>query len=212
MSGIDSVLEKLRGTEEYEILSEMDSFYKRIAEEENLWLEKSKLTCPSGCGKCCEHFEPDLFEGEALYMAAWIFENKPEWIEKILQKKFPFPAENRCPFFNPDSPFHCSIYLGRAFICRLFGASGTRDKKENEVWRPCKFYPQEILAAHQPPLSHRTYSKAEIAAIFHALPPAMGDLMEQSLSITPDDESTEMLRDALPKALNKLLFILNLSQ
>ena len=41
MSGIDSVLEKLRGTEEYEILSEMDSFYKRIAEEDNHWLEKS---------------------------------------------------------------------------------------------------------------------------------------------------------------------------
>ena len=221
-SEITPVLEKIKGTEEYDILVETEACYQKIDSVQAIWYEQSKFFCPEGCGRCCEHFEPDLLENEALYMAAWLIANQPEVAAKVAEGIFPnyastenvsretkrgerrenelahfhdraeacrpategdrpnmsagdsfepFSREEGCPFFDPDSPRHCTIYNGRASICRLFGASGSRDKFGNEVWKPCKFYPAELLEKRNPPLAHRQYSAEEIRKAFGIFPP-----------------------------------------
>lgn len=249
-SEITPVLEKIKGTEEYDILVETESAYQRIEALQQVWYNKSKFKCPEGCGCCCEHFEPDLLENEALYMAAWLIANKPAWAENVSSGTFesqaqrrivqmptplpqsvslntatevsksdmlngdsfkPFSREEGCPFFDPDSPYHCTIYNGRASICRLFGASGSRDKFGKEVWKPCKFYPAELLEKHNPPLAHRQYSVEEIQQVFGTIPPVMSDLMEQEETFTPDDDETQLIRNILPERVRHLFWIMELS-
>ena len=228
ISEIAPILEKLRGTEEYDILVEMDAVYSRIEEKQREWFERSKFTCPHGCGKCCEHFEPDLLESEALYMAAWLLCNQPEVAQNVAEGKFPlinvsretFATFQHCPFFREDIsgtnlPGHCTIYGGRASICRLFGAAGFRDKYGNEVWKPCKFYPAEELAAVKTlsgePILHRQYTAEEVKNLFGALPPVMSDMMEQEETFTPDDDSSTLIHDILPKYIQRLMWIVDLN-
>ncbi|SHL16027.1 YkgJ family cysteine cluster protein [Fibrobacter sp. UWEL] len=222
ISEIAPVLEKLRGTEEYDILVEMDAVYSRIETKQREWFEKSKFTCPKGCGTCCEHFEPDLLESEALYMAAWLISNQPETITKMFHvEHFGANEESQhCPFYRSDLeggkyPGHCSIYGGRASICRLFGAAGSRDKHGQEVWKPCKFYPAEELAAVKTlsgePILHRQYTADEVQNLFGCLPPVMSDMMEQEECFTPDDDSSTLIHDILPKYIQRLLWIMDLN-
>lgn len=211
MSQIASVLEKLEGTFIYDVLVNMESAYERVSEEQGEWYKKAKFTCTSGCGECCVNFEPDLFECEALYMSAWLLENQRDVAIAIADGKFPFPREKGCQFFNFNSPYHCSIYGGRAFICRLFGACSSYSKDGKKVWRPCKFYPSSVLAAHNPPLEHRQYSAEEIEEKLGSVPPAMGDLMQTALSFIPDSEKTVLIREILPATIKKLLWIINMN-
>ena len=205
MSEISNILEKLKGTVEYQVLTEIESAYEHINQEQNVWYAKSGFRCPYGCGDCCAHFEPDLMVSESLYMGAWLLENQPAEAKDIAEGNFPFYAEDHCPFFNTESPFHCSIYGGRPFICRLFGASGVKSKSGKLVWKPCRFYPSELLAKHIPPLQHRQYSSDDLMQIFGTLPPDMGDL------ILGTDADTVLLRDILPKIIRHLLFIIGMN-
>lgn len=224
ISEIAPILDQLRGTEEYDILVEMDAVYSRIEEKQREWFEKSKFTCPQGCGKCCEHFEPDLLESEALYMAAWLLCNKPEVAQNVAEGKFDGLDDgasiDHCPFFWEDIsgtnlPGHCTIYGGRASICRLFGAAGSRNKHGNEVWKPCKFYPAEELAAVKTlsgePILHRQYTAEEVKNLFGILPPVMSDMMEQEETFTPDDDSSTLIHDILPKYIQRLMWIVDLN-
>lgn len=211
MSQIENILKKLEGTSVYDVLVNMEEAYERISGEQNSWYEKAGFTCPSGCGHCCENFEPDLFECEALYMAAWLLENQRETALEIAEDRFPFEKDKGCQFFNPDSPYHCSIYNGRAYICRLFGASSSYSKEGKKTWKPCKFYPSSILALHKPPIEHKQYMADEIQNILGAVPPAMSDLMQSALSFIPDSERTVLVRDILPGTIRKLLWIIGMN-
>ena len=82
---IQTILNKLKGTREDEILNQMQELYSQIAENQSVWYEKSNFTCPQGCGECCRNFEPDLLDCEADFMAAWLLENQEETAEKVSQ-------------------------------------------------------------------------------------------------------------------------------
>lgn len=211
MSQISGILEKLEGTSVYGVLLDMEASYERISSEQNEWYKKSEFNCPSGCGSCCKGFEPDIFEGEALYMAAWLLENQKFTAMKIAEDEFPFAHDDgTCLFFNENSPFHCSIYGGRAFICRLFGASSYKGKTEEKVWRPCKFYPDEYLSSHKPPIQKRQYSEAETETILGAVPPLMSDLIEEAKASTKSGE-TVLIRDVLPRTIRWLLWLIDMN-
>lgn len=210
MSQIPEILSKLEGTSVHDILVKMEAAYDRISREQGEWYKKSCFNCPSGCGSCCKGFEPDIFEGEALYMAAWLLENQRFLAMKIAEGDFPFQHDDgTCLLFNESSPFHCSIYGGRAFICRLFGASSFRSRTGEKTWRPCKFYPDEYLAAHKPPLQKRQYSESETEFVLGAVPPLMSDMTSEALS----DSSckTFLVRDILPQSIRRLLWLIDMN-
>lgn len=212
MSQIESVLKKLEGTSVYDILINVENAYERISREQGEWYDKTHFFCPSGCGKCCEGFEPDLSECEALYMAAWLLENQPVIAHSISEGVFPFGnGEKTCPLFNFNSPFHCSIYGGRAFICRLFGASSFYSKDGKKVWRPCKFFPDEELKKHVPPLQKVQYSEEETKAVLGEVPPAMSDLTEEVFSFSQAKGETFLIRDILPAMIKRLLWLIDMN-
>lgn len=212
MSEIQNVLEQLEGTHVHDILVNIENDYKNIAERQHNWYQITDFLCPEGCGSCCVNFEPDLMETEVLYMAAWIIENQPETAHKIMLNEFPFDnGDETCPLFNPDSKYHCSIYGGRAYICRLFGASSFYSKNNEKIWKPCKFYPEDLLKLHNPPISHRQYSTQETIEILGEIPPAMSDFLESSSSFGTDSKQTVLLRRILPETIRKLYWIMDMN-
>ena len=212
-SEIDHVLGLLQGTREYEILTETERLYQTVKVAQSEWYEKSRFFCPDGCGSCCHNFEPDLLECEALYMAAWLLENQNENALKIAGANGVFPFDNgkTCPFFDEKNPYHCSIYGGRPFVCRLFGASCSGGKDGDSVWRPCRFYPENMLAERKPPVEKRQYPASEAKKLFLSLPPVMTDVMEQAVSVSPDSVETVLLRDILPGTIRRLLWIFTMN-
>ncbi len=210
MSQIAGILAKLENTSVYETLVKMEEAYQRIEAEQDEWYEKCRFNCPSGCGSCCHGFEPDILECEVLYMAAWLLENQPFVAEQVAHGFFPFQSQDgTCPFFNPNSPFHCSIYFGRAFICRLFGASSYHSRDGQRLWRPCKFYPEEYLASHQPPLEKRQYTQEETEKVLGALPPLMSDLVESARSLGSD--RTYLIHEILPQTICRLQWLMDMN-
>lgn len=214
MSEIAGVLKSLEGTCEWEILHQMDEIYSKINVVQSEWFEKSKFVCPSGCGSCCHDFEPDLLECEALYMAAWLLENQKERALSIVNGNgISRVGEKTCPFFLSDNPYHCSIYGGRPSICRLFGASCSRGHENQKILKPCKFFPEDELKKINEKLTHKEYSQEEAEAMFGMLPPAMSDLMEEIVSISPDSNNqTEYIHIILIPYLRKLLWIMGLNK
>lgn len=211
MSEIQNVLEKLEGTLLYDVLVQIENDYLNIAEKQHDWYAKTNFLCPDGCGACCVNFEPDLMEAESLYMAAWLIENQPEVAEKIADNKFPFDNGKTCPLFNPDSEYHCSIYGGRAYICRLFGASSFYSKEQKRTWRPCKHYPEEMLKEYNPFLEHKTYSEEETINFIGEIPPAMSDFLQSSASFGTESKGTVLLREILPAAIRKIYWIIDMN-
>lgn len=211
MSEISGVLEKLYGTNLYDILVSVENDYSCIAEVQKKWYKKTNFVCPDGCGTCCINFEPDLMEAEALYMAAWLIENQLEVAKKIAQNEFPFNNGKTCPLFNEKSKYHCSIYGGRAYICRLFGASSFYSKEQRRVWKPCKHYPDKLLFMHNPPMKHMQYSEEETVEILGAFPPAMSDLLQGASSFGKDSKKTYLLREILPEQINKIFWIISMN-
>lgn len=208
MSEITNVLEQLEGTHIHDILVSVEESYKSIYDIQHAWYENTKFTCPDGCGTCCINFEPDLMEAEALYMAAWLIENQPKIANDIANNNFPFDNGKTCPLYNSESKYHCSIYGGRAFICRLFGASSFYSKNHQKVWKPCKHYPEALLKAHNPSLEHKQYTEEETIAILGEIPPVMSDFLQSSSSFGTDTKKTTLLREILPVAINKLNWII----
>ncbi len=210
MSQIPQVLEKLEGTSVYDLLVEIEQAYERISTEQGKWYEESHFTCPSGCGSCCKGFEPEIVEGGALYMAAWLIEHQRDVAAAVAQGEFPYDYnDGTCLFFDEKSPYHCTIYGGRAFICRLFGGSGYSSRTGDKVWRPCKFYPDNLLAAHKPPLEKRPYSQEETQAIFGTTPPLISDLAEGA-SCT-NNNGTFLIHEILPQKIKWLFWLIDMN-
>ena len=207
MSQISGVLAQLENTSVYDILVKMEEAYERIAMEQGGWYEKTDFTCPAGCGSCCKGFEPDIFDGVALYMAAWLLENDRSTALKVSEGEFPFMHDDgTCLFFNDSSPFHCSIYNGRAFVCRLFGASSFRSPSGEKMWRPCKFYPDEYLLTHVPPFQKKPYSELETEQVLGAVPPLMSDLTQEIVSLSSGEAF--LIHEILPQKIRYLLWLI----
>lgn len=200
--------EPFRDTQVFDILLATHQIYSMVENHQNKWIQQSPAQCPSGCGTCCLDFEPDVLECEALYLAAWLLFHEKEKAYKIANEEITLRANHPtgCFLFDENSKYHCTVYGGRTSICRLFGYSGDHGKNNEIRWKPCKFLPKELLTKG---FEHKQYTQPELEQNFTVLPPVMSDFMSQLISIEPSNTGfTEPLRDALPKAIKKLLMIL----
>lgn len=88
------------------------------------------LSCPPGCGSCCQTEKVETTVLEMLPLAFHLFQtNQAELIIKRLEK----PQESKqCIFFRPDlcqqGKWGCSQYPHRALVCRLFGYACQKDR------------------------------------------------------------------------------------
>ena len=217
--------EKFAGTVIYDILTAVHSLYNDIEVDQKLWKARSPMQCPNGCGSCCVHFEPEVYEAEALYLAAWMLEHQSERAERIAAADSDsFACGDGCFLFDPDSPYHCTVYEGRCLICRLFGFSGDHGKDGVIRWKPCKYMQPSRVAGNavggisgetasrifdvQDVQTGRQYGQEEMMRLFGAVPPYMGAASSSLLALNPDDTHPLPLRIALPAAIKKLKMLL----
>jgi len=216
--------ERLGGTRVKEIIEGLDALYAEIAREQEIWKKASPFQCPDGCGSCCVDFEPDVLESEALYLASWMLCHQRDRALAILDGSFVSPRAGTpaagspgCVLFDPETPYHCTVYEGRCLICRLFGYSGDRGKDGRPRLKPCKFLPSLTVASpgdraavggSSEGVEHRQYSEAELLDLFGAVPPVMADIAAQVVALTPDSAQDRLpLREALRLAISKILML-----
>lgn len=218
--------EKFAGTVIYDILTAVDSLYNDIDADQKIWKAKSPMQCPDGCGSCCVHFEPEVYEAEALYLAAWMLENQSERAERIAEADSGASiGGDGCVLFDPESPYHCTVYGGRCLICRLFGFSGDHGKDRRIRWKPCRYMEPSVVTDNaaggisgtpingtgtvQDVQTGRQYGEEEMMRLFGAVPPYMGAASSSLLALNPDDTHPLPLRIALPAAIKKLKMLLH---
>jgi uncharacterized protein len=190
-------------------LGSVASIYDRVARDQAGFLRAAAsrgrpLDCPPGCGACCRPFVPDILPSEAAYAAAWMLDNDPELAREIASWPRERPATPPCPFLAPSAAGErCSIYPARFLVCRLFCASGIRDKEGRVAYRPCASMP---FAGYPPPGSARPQLVGPaIAEAFGAEPPVMADYASALVALSPSESSERRsLFEALPSAIARV--------
>jgi uncharacterized protein len=154
----------LAGSWHARLLEELHALYAELDLAIEAWQRASTLGCPWGCGTCCTRYEPTVLPVEGMSVAAYAAASHPSTIP-ILESAGADEGPG-CVFFDPEGPFHCTVYPARPLECRLFGFSATRDKGGLPAFRACRHMPSE---------SPRSMDSEAMASRFGALPPVMQD-------------------------------------
>ncbi|AEC02242.1 YkgJ family cysteine cluster protein [Parasphaerochaeta coccoides] len=148
MDDIAGICARFEGTFVGWQIAELQEIYQALEPESRDFTSKFSISCPSGCGTCCERFVPDITYSEARLVAAWLILNsRSRLVQAVEEWK---SGDRGCPLYNPDTPYHCTVYPVRPLVCRLFAACATKGKAGME-FRRCRFNadataPQEIEA------------------------------------------------------------------
>lgn len=114
----------------YYFQNEVMRLYEKLQGQLDSFKSASGLSCPLGCGRCCEN--PDIFVNvlEVLPLAYHLWQNKTAQV--VLDKMSALSSPGVCVFYKPDAlnPGHgrCGVYPWRPLICRLFGYSVKKNK------------------------------------------------------------------------------------
>lgn len=193
----DEVLRILLGTSTGVRLGEVQSLYSDLERAQRRFAKTYDISCPQGCGTCCEHFFPDITMAEAEYLAMGIlFEGRED---EVLEKLHSIKDRSFCPLYRKDSPYHCTVYGVRPLICRLFGFSAVRDKNGHPAFGDCKWNTKKLNLRSDDLEKH-----SDDLAI-------MGDFGMAIEEIQPEDPATYPLDEALEKAILKIKFLLMLN-
>lgn len=195
----EELLKKLDETLLCERILEIRSLYEELSERQKAFTSFYGIHCKAGCGACCAHFDPDITETEAEYLAfGLISEGKDEAVLDVLDRYD--EASDTCPFYDSENDEHCIIYKWRPLICRLFGAAATTDKNGAPFFRRCKWDSdmkepsKEALACHR-----------DIIVLMNEY----GLRLDES---DPDNTEHFQIPEALPRAINKVRLMIQLEE
>jgi uncharacterized protein len=216
MSDTDPLPSTPKGSSLERVVSAIGAVYDRIEADQRAFLSRATergvpLRCPPGCGACCEPFIPDILPVEAAYAAAWILEHKPELARDIAEWRNR-PATPSCPFLNKaEDGMKCSIYPARFLICRLFGASGIRDKDGRVAFRLCVHMP--VPGFKSKGTDNPSLAGEELLDAFGSEPPVMADYTSQVLGLSPSEAGERHgVYEALPLAVVRVGLCLSLAK
>ena len=117
-------------TEKLQLLSEL---YCEITAQIARFQACTNIFCLTGCGECCLRFEPYISVLEA-FLVVEDFHRRGQL--DILYRFRPDKQEILCPFYDPYTPFHCTIHPIRPLICRLFAFAAKQNGARIE-YSPC---------------------------------------------------------------------------
>jgi Fe-S-cluster containining protein len=192
-----------------ERLEQLAYLYRRADDAVSRFAEASGVSCPFGCGSCCEGFVPDIVPLEAAYLAAYLVGADRERAYSIaargLEPRKRPDGRTGCPLYADDRPFHCTVYEARPLICRMFAFSATRDKRGLPTFSVCR--------SGESAGGARSATGPALLAAFGAEPPVMADLGSELASIEPDTlGDRKALPEALSEALPRVLFLVGLDE
>lgn len=170
-----------------------------ISIEYSSFQNKTKLTCPTGCGKCC--FKSDIYctPFELLPLALDLIRRGEA--ESILEKGLSHKAEH-CMFMDitdlKGGKGRCLEYEFRPLVCRTFGVAGKHDKKGDLSFSVCSILKEENKKKYSELLS----GKIEIVNI-----PFIDKVKNKLGCLDPSLLEEEYpINLSLTKILDKLLF------
>ncbi|MFN3411946.1 MAG: YkgJ family cysteine cluster protein [Exilispira sp.] len=149
----------------FENLNLLFEIYKEWEEYFSFLKREFLINCPDFCSFCCntdvENIQSTIFEmlPSAILFYKLIFENgkNKEFLEiqkidisilnKVKEELFYERYYDKCIFYREDikNDWGCSIYSIRPSICRLFGFSFKKDKRERLIFTPCKKLGRKII-------------------------------------------------------------------
>jgi uncharacterized protein len=210
MSDTDPLFSRPREGPLGDIVTVVESVYAKIEADEREFLDSADgrgmpLSCPSGCGSCCEPFVPDILPAEAIYAATWLICSGSPLVEEVESwVSGGRPQTAPCPFYRASKPeAHCGIYPARFLVCRLFCAAGMRDKEGNATFRPCAHMP---LPGYPAKGGERlSLSGDALARVFGREPPVMADYAAELAALLPSEAGERAsVYEALPWALARV--------
>lgn len=160
---ITHILKAFEATHHHQSMYRLALLYEEIEDQTARFKEEFSISCAPGCGTCCEHFNPDITALEASFVAAHLLldEQKRTLVERLYAEGV---DDGPCPLYDPESPYHCTVYEVRPLICRLFGASASLDKSGRAAFRRCKYNTEETMPAFitfdRPVATMQSYSYA----------------------------------------------------
>ncbi len=190
-----------------ERLESLAYLYQRADVAVARFVEVSGVSCPHGCGTCCEGFVPDILPLEAAYLATFIAGTDKARAFALaasgLEARSRDDGRVGCPLYADDRAYHCTVYEARPLICRMFAFSATRDKLGAPTFSVCK----KGLSAN----GIRSASGDALIEVFGAMPPVMSDMGSELASIDPDSSvDRKALPQALTEALSRVLFLVGM--
>ena len=190
----DEFIEQFAGTSCYERLKNTQRFYDYIDIALDSFTSRENIHCPSGCGSCCENYNPELSVSEAEFIACYLLqENRvDEFHERI--KHAEENGIDHCPMYNGDCAYHCSIYPARGLVCRLFGSACSKDTSG---------------AVHDPACRWSDDISGDIILDGYPNPPIGTNFGIELEMINGTEQDIEPLYKAVEKAIIKLQMILN---
>ena len=138
MDNIEKAISALSGTEAGSQLEAIHGFFRSVQPDFDDFMKRFGISCPSGCGSCCERFVPDITRSEALYIAAYILcSDRRNGLMDMLQDD----KGGSCPFYDRENKErHCAIYPARPLLCRMFLSACSSDKNGRNRFSYCIGY------------------------------------------------------------------------
>jgi Fe-S-cluster containining protein len=193
-------------------LVSLAELYRRADEAVTAFCAGSGLSCPHGCGTCCEGFVPDVMPLEAAAVAAYLVDKDREAAWSLAGARPEGSGGPGCPLYVADTPWHCTVYEARPLVCRLFAFSAVRDKRGQSSFALCRLMSavQDAVSpgTASPGTALRSATGAAILETFKAAPPFMADYGNEILALDPHSNGDRAsLPEALVDAMSQVLFL-----
>lgn len=214
MKDLEELYEMMPGTFVVETLTQLRDVYTELEATTETFRKDYGISCPEGCGCCCERFVPDLTATEARMIAAYLLfvkqdiealKNLEHQLEGIAFSKSAGIDDGKtgvalkgCPLYDSDNPYHCTVYPARPLICRLFAASASDSKDGVPVFRRCKLNSKNTMPLFLD-LSDVDPANGEV--------PLMRDYGFRVRAIGGGNEEVHLLPKAVLEAASQLRFI-----
>jgi Fe-S-cluster containining protein len=148
------------------LISSVEEIYQEADRDTRRFQVEAGISCPTGCGSCCESHQVEATILEALPMAASVIrDGSLNAIYDLLKEK----AERDdpvCVFFVKlgKDVGCCSRYAVRPLVCRLFGFAGRIGKAGLPEFSPCRRIKESF--PHQASLAVKAVSRGYRIPIF----------------------------------------------
>lgn len=185
------------GTSLYSDVCTINSYYSSIENDFDAFSDTFNIHCPAVCGRCCEHFIPDITYLEALALAWELGIRQDRDLDFLIDWH---RNHDYCPLYNAVT-HRCTAYAVRPVICRVFCSSASRTK-EGLSFRGCR------LSVQPEGMPASLSDKALSSAGFHV--PVMSDYGEKIDSMQASSERI-LLDDAVLSAWSKIRLIQSIS-
>jgi uncharacterized protein len=129
-------------------VQEVEEVFSLLSKDMSAFQDWSKLSCKTGCGKCCTKadIEATVLEFIPFAYHVYMLRQSEQWLDRLKTH-----GDDICLFFNPTAAGlgSCSQYKHRGLICRLFGFSARTNKYANREFVSCQTIKTEQADGYQ---------------------------------------------------------------